>query len=160
MLQQIEFITEQQHCDLDLNVNEEAAGTVREAGEIALHSDAPDLYLRNPRCFADRSPCLRQGNARGVPGCLQGNVRNDRMKTVTVMEFRDWLLEQIAFITEQQRFDLGCDAADEAAGTVREAGEMALLLGRPDLYEATHNICADDLSEKRQATAGAVLGCL
>jgi hypothetical protein len=56
---------------------------------------------------------------------------------MTVVEYRDWLVKQIEFITEQQHCDLDLNVNEEAAGTVREAGEIALLLGRPDLYRAT-----------------------
>jgi hypothetical protein len=55
----------------------------------------------------------------------------------TPIEYRDWLLQQIKMITEWQHFDLDLHVNEEAADMVREAGEIALLLGRPDLYRKT-----------------------
>jgi hypothetical protein len=54
---------------------------------------------------------------------------------MTPTEYRDWLVQQIDTITGWQNFDLDLHVNAEAADMVREAGEIALLLGRPDLYK-------------------------
>lgn len=56
---------------------------------------------------------------------------------MTPNEYRQWLLEQIQPLTEWSEPEVELNILEDAADIVREAGEIALRLGLPELYKAT-----------------------